>query len=210
MIHIFLILVILISGCASQPNPNPKNNLLSQAHAVYKVDDEKITDLLIEMVQLGFLTRPKSLYIGEVLLSLVPVGRESYFDCERFYGAIGVELKKVVLEKMKPYLFKCKDGTFTEKAALEKFSDAINPTIVEPYEVDATWAWFSATGNTEALDRLITNYLHYDKACRHCIEWTYSSSCRQNKDVYDYLRKYSQSAKTEDKIKLYRLAPKKE
>lgn len=208
MIRILIVFAILIIGCAKKTNLNPEISLLNQAHAVYKIDEGKITDFLIEMVNIDILTKPKGLYIGEILLSLAPVGRESHFDCDRFYNAIGVSRKNVVQEKMKPYLFKCKDGAFKEDAALEKFSDALNPTIVEPFEVDATWAWFSATGNHKALERIITNYLHNDKACLPCIEWSYSTNYRQNVDVSKYLRNYSQSADNKDKLKLIRLAPK--
>lgn len=184
------------------------DSLLDQAHAVYKVDDKKITDVLIEFVNADILSKPNARYIGEVLLSLSPVGREQYFDCERFYKSVGEQRSKLIRKKMAPYLFKCTNGKFSEKAALEKLSDVLKPSITEPYEVDATWAWFSATGNTEALNRFITNYLKNPDTCQKCIEWSYSTNYRQNEDVYLYLKRYSMNLENgEEKMKLFRLAP---
>jgi len=184
------------------------NSLLDQAHAVYKIEDDKVTDFLIELVNADILSKPNMRYIGEVLLSLVPVGRERYFDCERFYKAVGESRSKIVREKMEPYLFKCTNGSYNEQAALDKLSEALKPTITEPYEVDATWAWFSATGNQEALDRFITNYLNNPDTCHRCIEWSYSTNYRQNEDVYLYLKRYSMNLEdVEAKLRLFRLAP---
>ena len=201
-LFLLTLLGLVWSACAIA-----SDSLLDQAHAVYKIEDNKITDVLIELVNADILSKPNTRYIGEVLLSLSPVGREQYFDCEWFYKSVGEQRAKLVRGKMAPYLFKCTNGNFSEKAALEKLSDVLKPSITQRYEVDATWAWFSATGNTEALNRFITNYLKNPDTCHRCIEWSYSTNYRQNEDVYLYLKRYSTKVEVEEKIKLFRLAP---
>ena len=183
-------------------------SLLDQSHAVYKIENEKITDVLIEFVNTDILSNSNARYIGEILLSLVPVGREQYFDCNRFYETIGEQRAKLVREKMTSYLFKCTNGKYSEKDALEKLSGVLKPSITEPYEIDAAWAWFSATGNTEALNRFITNYLRNPDTCHKCIEWSYSTNYLLNEDVYTYLKRYTMNVKNdEEKIRLFKLAP---
>lgn len=208
MRRIAKLFLLTLMGLIWSSCSNAGDSLLDQAHAIYKIDDNKITDVLIEFVNADILSKPNTRYIGEVLLSLSPVGREQYFDCERFYKSVGEQRSKLVREKMAPYLFKCTNGKFSEIAALEKLSDVLKPSIMEPYEVDATWAWFSATGNTEALNRFITNYLKNPDTCKECIEWSYPTNYLQNKDVYLYLKRYSMDLENaEEKIKLFRLAP---
>jgi len=202
------ILVTLVT-CLWFSGVNAGNSLLDQSYAIYKIEDEKLTDVLIEFVNADVLSKKNSRYLGEILLSLAPVGREQYFDCERFYSSIGEQRTKLVRQRMQPYLFLCADGRFTEDAALGKFSTVLKRSITQPYEVDATWAWFSATGNTEALNRFITNYLRNPNTCHQCIEWSYSTNYRLNEDVYLYLKRYSMRLKNaEEKTKLLGLAPK--
>ncbi len=185
-----------------------EEQFLEQSDALYKIDESKVTDVLVQLVNADLFFKPNQRYIGEVFLSLYPIGRERHFDCERFYKAIGEQRSRLVNEKMAPYLFNCTDGQFSEELALEKLSDVLRPSITENYELDATWAWFSATGNTDALKRFITNYLQNPNACQECIEWSYSSNYRHNEDVYLYLKAYSMRlVDVEEKIKLFRLAP---
>jgi len=182
-----------------------KNNLINNAHAVYKLENYNITDFLIEFVKMNVLERKNTKYIGEVFLSLAPIGKEKYFDCKKFYSSIGKKKADLVKKKMSQYLFLCEDGSFSEKEALEKFKNILQPSITEFYEVDATWAWFSATGNKNALKRFITNYLYNDKTCQKCIEWSYSSNSKKNEDVYNYLKYYSTTVEIEDQFKLFNL-----
>lgn len=182
-------------------------NLLNQAHAIYKLPSEKITDLLIQLVNTDVFTKRNTQYTGEVILSLAPINKGNNFDCQRFWEAIGDKKQKIVQEKMNNYLFQCNDGKYTEKQALDRFYNVLKPTINQPHEIDATWAWFSSTGNVEALKRLIENYLHNKNACKRCIEWSYSSNYRQNKDVYRYLKYFSMTVRGKEKVKLLRLAP---
>ncbi|TQV89652.1 hypothetical protein [Aliikangiella coralliicola] len=203
MIKFLSIVLITLFSAAS----TAEESLLRHAQSVYKLDDSKLTDFLIEVVNMDVLEGNKTKFVGEVILSLAPVEREEFFDCKRFYNEIGETRAKAVNEKMTHYLFACKDPHYTERDALEKLSKVLKTDITHPYEVDATWAWFSATGNTGALKRFLENYLKNENTCHRCIEWSYASNYKQNQDVYLYLKEYSTTVGVEDKLKLFRLAP---
>lgn len=200
-VAISLILVIASHTVAAS------STLMNHIHAAYQLPPENVTDLLIEVVKTDIFSRTNSKYIGEVLLSLYPVGREEYLDCQRFYSEIGEDREQIVKQKMESYLFTCTGSRYTEEQALEKFSNVLKAEINQPHEVDATWAWFSSTGNTEALKRFIENYLYNENSCKRCIEWSYSTNYKQNRDVYLYLKQYSMKVEHMDKLKLFRLAP---
>lgn len=57
-------------------------------------------------------------------------------------------------------------------------------------EVDAHWAYFSATGDTKAIEKMFKSISHFysgNTCCIRCLEWSIPSRAIQNKDVYDKL-----------------------
>jgi len=160
--------------------------LLGNANAIYKLPDELLTDFFIEFIDSGIFLNPNARYLGEIILSAGPIGREDALDCERFFSEIGEESAQIVRQNMKSYLFVCKDGSYSKIEAKERFGAILNDSIDQDYKVDANWAWYSSTGDTAVLRAFLDNYLENPNACKPCIIWSFSSNYKQNPDVKEY------------------------
>jgi len=174
----------------------------------YKFEPQYSVDYMVSIVRMNVFSLPTTENLGQILLSFGLIGKEKFFDCNVFYSKLSAEEKKLVDSKRENHPFICRNPAFTSGSALDSFAQVLSVQINDYRTADAHWAWFSATGDTEPLKRLIDNYLYNSKACINCIEWSYPSNARQNEDVENYLLKYMADKSDLEKQKLTKLLPK--
>jgi hypothetical protein len=174
----------------------------------YKFDPRYSVDYMVSIVRMNVFSSPTTRNTGEILLSFGLIGEEKFFDCNVFFSKLSAEEKKLVDSRMEDHHFICRDPVYTSESALASFPLVLSAQINTYSAADSCWAWFSATGDTKPLKRLLDNYLYNPNACINCIQWSYSSNAQQNADVKNYLLKYMADKTDLEKKKLATLLPK--
>lgn len=189
----------------SQDPPGSRPELLQYADHFYKINDRDVTDFMVEIVRRGILEKPfGGETAGQIMLSIGGGVRAGAFNCSEFYEKIGARNKAVVDQKMASYAFVCRDGSFTKEEALKRFSAVLTDVMDKDYVVDAHWVWFSATGDTQILQRFLDSYLYNPASCHPCVTWSFSSMARYP-DVRDYLVQYAQRKPADERLRLMQL-----
>ncbi len=173
----------------------------------YKFDSRYSVDYMVSIVRIHVFSSDAD-NTGDVLLSLGLMGKEKSFDCNVFFSKLTAEEKQLVDSKMQNHPFICRSPNYTSENVLDSFPKTLPGQINNYISVNGHWAWFSATGDTEPLRRLLDNYLYNPQTCVDCIRWSYPYNARQNADVRNYLLTYMSDKTDSDKQKLLTLLPK--
>jgi hypothetical protein len=223
-IYLVLNLVVAIVGCIAVAhggtsaqetvyktddlNPDFVKEFKINSGYFYKFDPGYSVDYMVSMVRMKASSSPVQEDTDAILLSFGLIGKEKYFDCNAFYAKLSAEETELVESMMKGHPFICRSPHYTVDAALASFPEAFAGQINTYRSVDAHWAWFDATGDTEPLKRLLDNYLYNPGICADCIKWSYSYNVIHNTDVKNYLLKYMNGKTDPEKQKLSTLLPK--
>jgi len=173
----------------------------------YKFDPRYSVDYMVGIIRIHVFSSDAE-NTGEILLSLGLTGKEKSFDCNVFFSKLSAEEKKLVDSQMENHPFICRSTDYTSENVLASFPKALPGQINNYISTNGHWAWFSATGDTEPLKRLLDNYLYNPQACVDCIRWSFPYNARQNADVKNYLIKYMSDKTDSDKKKLLTFLPK--
>ncbi len=200
-------------GGIKQPSLNgidPRSGqiLFEQTNTLYKIDPSLHTDILVAMVRANLLINPPTEDVSRVILSLLPIQSKSGFNCQKFYSLLSPSEHQLVDERMKDVPFVCIDKNCSIEIVLKSYPDALNPQIIKHNTADCYWAWFSTTGDSEPLKRILDNYVSNPNACIDCIEWSFPSQAKENPDVLAFFEDYSRTQSSEVRAKLERLRPK--
>jgi len=216
---VFIVLAQMVWGCANinfsyrKDDISPGANRViesNQSNFLYKVPSEYSTDILVSLVRMNMFSAPSTKNIGEITTTFWLMGKKSVFNCDLFFSKLRKNQIKTFQEKMEGHPFICNDPNYDEFAAVDSFRNILSENINEHNAVDAHWAWFSATGNTDVLKRILNNYLHNPSACKRCIGWSFSSNAYQNPDVEAFLIEFMEDKTESEKQMLKRLVPQRE
>ena len=216
---LFLCAMLLICSCAS-PNrirTNFKTDDLDQSFVkefkynsnyFYKFDSNHAVDYMVSIVRMNVLSAHTTISMGEILLSFGLIGKEDSFNCDTFFSKLTIEEQTLVKSKMLKHPFICNQQQYTTNDVLESFPIALSDQISSYRVADCHWAWFSATGDTAPLTRILDNYLYNSNACMNCITWSFSSNAEQNQDVKQFLVEYMKGKNKIERERLLILMPK--
>ncbi len=172
----------------------------------YKFDPRYSVDYMVSIIRKHVFSSDAEK--AAILLSFGLMGKEKFFDCNIFFSKLSAEEKKLVDSEMQNHPFICRSSAYTSENALASFPKALPGQINNYISVNGHWAWFSATGDTEPLRRLLDNYLGNPQTCVDCIQWSYPYNAKRNSDVRNYLLKYMNDKTDSEKQKLLTLLPK--
>ncbi len=215
MKKLYILLICFITGCATTVNQKYNKSDLNPAaieafnqnqNSLYKIKPEYATDASVALVRMDVLSAYSTKNFGEIIMSLWLQDKENFFNCEEFYSKLTQAQIKKVESKMENHPFLCKDPNYEIDNALLSFKHILTKDINTPSATDSHWAWYSATGNSEALKNILDNYLSNSKAC-DCIPWSFLSNVAQNDDVKKYLVEYRQDKTDSEKAMLNMLLP---
>ncbi len=214
-----ILLVALILRCSTNTSirtdyktrdldPKLVSEFRTNSNYFYKFDPKYSVDYMVSLVRTNVFASKNTQNMGEILLSFGLIGRGKSFDCDEFFAKLTTEEKAVIKSQMDGHPFVCRKASYTSKEALASFPIALSEKIVTLNVADCHWSWFGATGDTEALRRLLDNFLYNPNACVRCIEWSYPSNAQQNADVKNYLVGCMSQKTDEEKKRLSILLPK--
>lgn len=217
-IHL-IILLLLLSGLACTPistvripdmrdlDPRAANSFEKELNYIYRIDSSLYTDVMVAVVRSNILSSPSTMNLGEIFLSVALMEKANQFDCNGFFSRLNEQEKKLVRERMENHPFVCKDANYSMEDVLKSFPEVLSADINTYSGVDAHWAWFSASGDTQVLKRFLDNYLMNPKSCKACIKWSYSSMAQQNHDVKLFLEEYLKTKTPEEQTVLKEFLP---
>jgi len=175
----------------------------------YQLPDKYIADFFLSLVRQKAFEHPWSVSTSEILLSFGLINKKDQFNCNDFFLKLEENQREKLREQMNKYPFVCKDSNYSEQDAFNAFEKVLPQNINTNEAADAHWAWYSATGNSAILKRILDNYLNNQEACINCIEWSYPSIAQENSDVKNYLLGYMEDKSPKDRSKLEKLVPRK-
>lgn len=188
--------------------PEIQDIVTENSNSFYKLDHYSRSDYLVSLVRQNLFEYPWSEKLGLVLISLGLQGDQN-FNCDEFFSKLTPDQKKSIDDKFKDYPFICKDKNYTADNAIDAFKETFKEQIVSPEAADLHWAWYSATGNTDILKKILDNYLYVTNSCQECIQWSYRSIATHDKNVENYLTTYMKDKSSTEKNKLEALLPSK-
>ena len=193
----FLVLITLIlSGCSlfqakikedfkrDDLNPVVVDSLEQFTNDAYKMNPEYTNDLVIALIRQNTLNVETAKENVKILFHLLSIRNRDYFD-------ENLILSRLDSKQQKDYRREFPTGLPAQHTIDDYvqshplFQDTLTCKVGE---VDAHWAYFSATGDTKAIEKMRRSYyVPGIPCCFSCLEWSIPSRAMQNKDVYDKL-----------------------
>lgn len=191
-----IIAAILLSSCSlfqakikedfkrDDLNPIVVDSLEQFENDAYKMNPQYTNDLIVAIIRQNTLNVETAKEYVKILFHLLSIRNRDYFD------------EKWILNKLEPNQQKDYHREFPSGLPAQHtiddyvqshplFQDSVT---CKAEEVDAHWAYFSATGDTKAIDKMRRSYyVPGIPCCFSCLEWSIPSRAMQNKDVYDKL-----------------------
>ncbi|WP_237132375.1 hypothetical protein [Pseudohongiella sp. O18] len=177
-----------------------QNASLSDIGSVYKLPTDDAMDVLIQLVEIEALQNDNQKIVGSIILSVLPASNPEAFNCSRFIEKLGNEYKELPEAMLGPFI--CEEPNLTVDEALEPYIDFITYPVDSSVKLDAHWAWYAATGDELVLRNLLNTYLRVEEACRHCIEWSFSSNFNANSDVRAFFGRFLDEQDPSNKARL--------
>lgn len=185
---------LAITGCGlfqAKINMDYKRDDLNQAvvdsldvfvNDYYKMNPEYTNDFIVAYIRLNTLNAENVKVIAPTSLKLFATKNKDYVKEDW----IKEHLDKGLLKDFQKAL---PQGLTTYNSIEEIVSsDTLlsHAQVCSTHEMDANWALFSATGNTEVIDKLLDSRFIMGRACYFSVlEWSLYSRATQNKEVYD-------------------------
>jgi hypothetical protein len=176
----------------------PKNDLNNDlvdsiefySNAAYRLKPELTNDLIVALVRMNTLAVPSSKEFVKIEITMIAIRNKQYIDESKIRN----KLTKDELDQL--------DKTFPGGLVGHETIDQVvsgneylsQNLTCSPQIVDAHWAWFSATGDTRVIDKLIeSSKVKNTPCCFSCIEWSIPSQAKSNEDVYKYLIEFKKN-----------------
>lgn len=167
-------------------NPAVVDSLNQFANDAYKMSPSYTNDLIVALIRQNSLNVETAKENVKILINILSIKNNNYID-EKWI------LSHLDTKQQKEYRRDFPDGLPIKKSINNViqnhplFKDSVT---CKAEEVDAHWAYFSATGDTKAIEKMsksITHLYSGNTCCISCLEWSLPSRAIQNKDVYDKL-----------------------
>ena len=167
-------------------NPAVVDSLNQFANDAYKMSPSYTNDLIVALIRQNSLNVETTKENVKILINILSIKNNNYID-EKWI------LSHLDTKQQKEYRRDFPDGLPIKKSINNViqnhplFKDSVT---CKAEEVDAHWAYFSATGDTKAIEKMsksITHFYSGNTCCISCLEWSLPSRAIQNKDVYDKL-----------------------
>lgn len=191
-----IIAAFALSSCSlfqAKFNENIKRDDLAPAVAdslelftndAYKMNPQYTNDLIVALIRQNTLNVKTAKEYIKILINILSIRNRNHID-EKWI------LSHLDSKQQKDYHREFPAGLPTQQGIDDivqnhpLFQDTIT---CKAEEVDAHWAYFSATGDTKAIEKMRRSYyVPGIPCCFSCLEWSIPSRAMQNKDVYDKL-----------------------
>ena len=190
---IMAILISILYGCTPKVivnfNKDGLNNIVTDSisfytNAAYKISPEYSNDFVVSLVRMNVLNVPKTAENVKLLIELIAIKNQAHIN--------DLEIKsKLTKNETSSFVRAFPNGLNSNKTVAEivKNDKRLNAKLAcSPEIVDAHWSWFSATGDTAIIGKLIeSSKVKNTPCCFGSIEWSVPSQATQNEDVYNYL-----------------------
>lgn len=192
----FILATLILYGCSlfqAKLNEDYKRDDLKSAvvdsldrfaNDSYKMNPNYTNDFIVALIRRNALNVATSKEYVKILINILSIRNSDYIN-ESWI------LKHLDSKQQKEYHRDFPDGLPARQSIddIVQNSPFFKDTITcKAEEVDAHWAYFSATGDTKAVEKMKkTLYVFGIPCCFRCLEWSLPSRASQNKDVYDKL-----------------------
>ena len=191
-----IIAAILLSSCSlfqakikedfkrDDLNPVVVDSLEQFTNDAYKMNPEYTNDLVIALIRQNTLNVETAKENVKILFHLLSIRNRDYFDENLILSRLDSKQQKDYRREF-PTELPAQHTIDDYVQSHPLFQDSVT---CKAEEVDAHWAYFSATGDTKAIDKIeYSLYVSNRPCCYRCLEWSLPSRAAQNKDVYDKL-----------------------
>lgn len=192
---IALVLAILfLSGCGlfqAKINDNFKRDDLNPAvvdsinvfsNDAYKMDPRYTNDFFVAIIRMNLLNVETAKDNMVILFDILSIRNKDYIDVNWIMSHLDSKQQKDFNKTFPSGLPRYKN---TEEVIRDNkyFADTVT---CKPVEVDAHWAYFSATGDTKIIEKIEkSRHVYGTPCCFDCVEWSLPSRAAQSKEVYD-------------------------
>lgn len=187
---------IILSSCSlfqAKFNENIKRDDLAPAVAdslehftndAYKMNPQYTNDLIVALIRQNTLNVKTAKEYVKILINILSIRNHNYIDEKWILSHLDSKQQKDYHREF-PAGVPIQQGIEDFVQSHPLFQDTIT---CKAEEVDAHWAYFSATGDTKAVEKMKKSlYVPGIPCCFSCLEWSLPSRATQNKDVYDKL-----------------------
>ena len=192
---IALVLAILfLSGCGlfqAKINDNFKRDDLNPAvvdsinvfsNDAYKMDPRYTNDFFVAIIRMNLLNVETAKDNMVILFDILSIRNKDYLDINWIMSHLDSKQHKdftKIFPSGLPRYKNIEDVIRDNKY----FADTVT---CKPVEVDAHWAYFSATGDTKIIEKIEkSRHVYGTPCCFDCVEWSLPSRAAQSKEVYD-------------------------
>ena len=191
-----ILATIVISGCSlfqakinedykrDDLNPAVVDSLEQFTNDAYKMNPQYTNDLIVALIRQNTLNVATSKENIKILTNILSIKNKNYIDESWILNHLDSKQQKDFNREF-PAGLPAKQSIDEIIQNHPLFQDTIT---CKAEEVDAHWAYFSATGDTKAIEKMKKSlYVSGIPCCFNCLEWSLPSRATQNKDVYDKL-----------------------
>lgn len=192
----FILTILLLSSCASvkpQINENFKRDDLNPALAdsvdlfigeAYRMNPEYTNDFIVAIIRANTLNVENARVYYPTLISLISLKNRAHLDKSWIMSHLD-EKEQEAFHRVFPLGFPVQQSVSKFVQNNEFFRDSVT---CEGEDVDAHWAYFSATGDTKVIEKIEKTMSVYDRrCCFECLQESLIFRAVKNKDVYDKL-----------------------
>lgn len=192
---IALVLAILfLSGCGlfqAKINDNFKRDDLNPAvvdsinvfsNDAYKMDPRYTNDFFVAIIRMNLLNVETAKDNMVILFDILSIRNKDYLDINWIMSHLDSKQQKDFNKIFPSGLPRYKN--IEDVIRNNKFF--ASTVTCKPEEVDAHWAYFSATGDTKIIERIENSREVFGTpCCFQCIDWSLFNRAAQSKEVYD-------------------------
>lgn len=217
-ISITIVSVLLLFGCVLikkaeirkdikvddlTPSFSDSDSIEYYSNNVYKMNPENTNDMVVALIRMNTLAVPTSKPYTEFLIKMMASKNKAFIDESKIRIRLNNE-ELMLYDKSFPkgYLSSISENYITEAQSM-----LIKRNVCNPADVDSTWAVFSATGDYNEIDRMISRLHEFSEKCAKtnesvvidccydCMRWSIKSQAEHSKDVYMHLYQMSDTSK---------------
>lgn len=150
----------------------------------YKMNPQYTNDLIVALIRQNTLNVKTAKEYTKILINILSIRNHNNIDEKWILSHLDSKQQKDYHREF-PAGLPAQQGIDDIVQSHPLFQDTIT---CKAEEVDAHWAYFSATGDTKAIEKMKRSlYVSDIPCCFSCLEWSLPSRAMQNKDVYDKL-----------------------
>ncbi len=167
-------------------NPAVVDSLDRFTNDAYKMNPKYTNELIVALIRSNSLHVTTAKENVKILINILSVQNSNYIDESWILAHLDTKQQKDYHREF-PAGLPAQQSIEAIVQSHPLFQDSIT---CKAEEVDAHWAYFSATGNTKVIEKMFNSISHFysgNTCCIRCLEWSIPSRAIQNKDVYDKL-----------------------